>query len=343
MRHHIASLGTALFLFAASCGTAQAYGPGKINDFDGRRVLLIGIDGTRADALRKVVEDGRAPALAGLIKDGSVTWNGYTGGEPGSATPQKTLSGPGWSTIFTGVWRDKHGVTDNRFVQHHLAQWPHLARHLKDTHPFAWTASLCDWPEISKFIVESGRGEWHQIVDFDFVATPEPMAKGGDYAQRDTEVAIRSVEHLRRSDPDFMFVYFGDVDEVGHGSVDPGAAFSPESEPYLSAISAVDRHIAEVLAAVRARPQIAQESWLILVTTDHGGRKQGHGGQSPEERTIWMIAAGGSAPAGQVIAGPVPQTAIAPTVFAHLGVPVAPEWGWEAAPFAIVPPQPAHP
>src|SRR4051794_41775166 len=114
MRHHIASLGTALLLFAAWCGAAQAYGPGKINDFDGRRVLLIGIDGTRADALRKVVEDGRAPALAGLIKDGAVTWNGYTGGGPGAALPQKTLRGPGWGTIFTRVGRGEHGGGEKR-------------------------------------------------------------------------------------------------------------------------------------------------------------------------------------------------------------------------------------
>jgi hypothetical protein len=245
------------------------------------------------------------------------------------------MSGPGWSTIFTGVWLEKHGVADNRFVRHRLAQWPHFCRHLKDAHPFAWTASLCDWPPISRFIVNEGRGEWHEIVDFDFVATPELLAKGGDYARRDVEVTARALEHLRISDPDFMFVYYGNVDEVGHGAGNMQGEFSPDNAAYMAAITRVDQHVAEVLAAVQARPKLAEESWLVLVTTDHGGRLESHGGQSPEERTIWMIASGGGAPPGKVVPGPIPQTVIAPTVFAYLGVPILPEWGWEAEPFAI--------
>ena len=39
---------------------ADASGPGKENDFAGRRVLLIGIDGCRADALRAAMGSGKA-------------------------------------------------------------------------------------------------------------------------------------------------------------------------------------------------------------------------------------------------------------------------------------------
>ena len=32
-----------------------------------------------------------------------------------------TISGPGWSSILTGVWADKHGVLDNDFkVKHYV-------------------------------------------------------------------------------------------------------------------------------------------------------------------------------------------------------------------------------
>jgi hypothetical protein len=87
-----------------------------------------------------------------------------------------------------------------------------------------------------------------------------------------------------------------------------------------------------VLTALRARPKYADEKWLILATTDHGGRGKNHGGQTPEERTIWMIASGGDAPRGVVLPGPVPQTAIVPTAFLHLGLTAPAEW---TTPFAL--------
>ncbi len=314
---------------------AHAHGPGMANDFGGKRVLLIGIDGCRADAVKKLTGSGRAPNLNALIQGGTVTWNGYAGGEAGSETEQSTSSGPGWTTILTGTWRDHHGVADNRFAHNRIAQWPHFMLRLKQSAPKAWTASFCDWPEIHRFIVADSREEGRDFLNFEFLATPDPANKNRDYALRDAELTARAVEHLGAANPDAMFVYFGQVDEVGHAAADANGQFSPDNEPYLTAIEQVDKHIGSVLSAVQARPRFAEEDWLILATTDHGGRGTSHGGQSPEERTIWMIANGGSAPHGKVLTGPVPQAAIAPTVFRHLGVPAKPEWDWAAQPFAL--------
>jgi hypothetical protein len=308
--------------------TVSAHGPGASNDFGGCRVLLIGVDGTRADALRKVVTQGRAPHLRELIAGGTVTWNAYTGGEPETESLQNTVSGPGWTTVLTGTWRDQHGVADNRFRLHRIAQAPHWMRRLKDACPSAWASSLCDWEPIQKFIVGGSRKGDADFLSFDFLATPDPALKGRDYPQRDREVLARAVEHLAVANPDAMFVYFGTVDEVGHAVVDPAGSFSPDNEPYLKALETVDGQVGELLKAMRARPQFAEEHWLVLLTTDHGGRLKNHGAQTPEERTIWIIAHGGDFPRGLELPGPVPQTAIAPTVFRHLGVGVDAEWGW---------------
>jgi predicted AlkP superfamily pyrophosphatase or phosphodiesterase len=300
-------------------------------------VLLLEVDGCRPDALRKVVESGRAPAFHSLIERGSITWNAHTGGETGTETEQATWSGPGWSSVLTGVWRNKHGVADNRFKYNRIAQWPHFMRRLKESVPSAWTASLCDWPEIHRIIVGASRTEGADFVNFEFLATPDPALKGRDYGLRDSEVTARAVEHLASADPDVISVYFGQVDEVGHAVGDPAGKFSPDNEPYLSAIADVDHHVGQLLAALRARPQFAQEDWLILATTDHGGRDTTHGGPSAEERTIWMLASGGQAPKGALINEPVAQTAIPATVFTHLGIPSKSEWGWESGPFALQP------
>src|SRR5437762_3557085 len=104
------------FAFVSLCATISVLaGPGRDNPFAGRRVLLIGIDGCRADTIRKLVENGRAPHLSALAKSGTLTWNAFAGGPENAEPMQETSSGPGWTTILTGVWRDRHGVADNRF------------------------------------------------------------------------------------------------------------------------------------------------------------------------------------------------------------------------------------
>ncbi len=80
------------------------------------------------------------------------------------------------------------------------------------------------------------------------------------------------------------------------------------------------------MAAVRARPTYAQEDWLILMSTDHGRTADGdHGGDTPEERTIFYLASGPSTVVGTLEGTPaivdVPVTALA-----HLGIDIDPAW-----------------
>jgi arylsulfatase A-like enzyme len=269
--------------------------------------------------------------LRSLIANGTVTWNAYAGGELESETKQDTSSGPGWTTILTGVWRDRHGVADNRFRYHRIAQWPHWMRRLKDFAPKAWVGSLCDWPEIHTFIVNGSRAGDAEFLDYAFLPTTmDPTGKHLDYAKCDAEITKQAAAQLKDGNPDALFVYFGNLDETGHAVSHPDGRFSADNEHYCLALAHIDGRIGQVLAALNARPNRAQEDWLVLATTDHGGRGKSHGGQSPEERTIWMIASGGAFPKGRVVEGPVPQTAIAPTAFKHLGIPARDEWGWPA-------------
>ena len=69
-------------------------------------------------------------------------------------------------------------------------------------------------------------------------------------------------------------------DYAGH------AAASPFVFPYLDAIEAMDVLIGQMIAAMEARPNYAEEDWLVPVTTDHGGIGTTHGGNSMEERRV---------------------------------------------------------
>ena len=148
-----------------------------------------------------------------------------------------------------------------------------------------------------------------------------------------------ALKTLRTQNPDALFVYFGSVDEFGHGAIDERSSFTPENALYLNAISHVDSHIGELLRAMRARPQFADEDWLVLICTDHGGKGNSHGGDSDAERKIWLAANGRHLNRDALLTKPVPQTALVPMIYEHLGIQAKLEWNPE--PQVESPPSPS--
>jgi hypothetical protein len=85
-------------------------------------------------------------------------------------------------------------------------------------------------------------------------------------------------------------------------------------------------HVGRLVAAVRNRPTYDREDWLILVSTDHGHRDEGgHGGDSPEERTVFFLASGPSVTKG-TLPDDVNIVDVAVTALAHLGITIDPAW-----------------
>lgn len=257
---------------------------------DGRvkKVLILGIDGCRPDALLKA----KAPNLQQLIETGAFSAQAQTG--------DVTVSGPGWTSMLTGVWRDKHGVRDNGFENANLKQYPHFFRRLKQARPKAYTASVVHWAPIATKIV----------VDADVSLAHK----------QDAKVAEDAAKILRERDPEVLFVHLDDVDGAGHKF-----GFHPEAPQYVKAIEQADRHVGLVLEALRERKTFAQEDWLILASTDHGGSGKGHGQNTPEHRTIFLIVSGPSARRG-AIEPPPAIVDVAVTALVHLGVTIEPAW-----------------
>lgn len=316
----------ALFLLAVD-SALLAQGPGQQSAFAGKRVLFIGIDGCRADALTAAMERGMAPQMKMLSEDanGLLTLKCYAGGELGTPTHQPTVSGPGWTSLLTGVWINQHGVKDNRFIGGRFQTYAHFMRRIKEAQPKSFCASFADWPPIHDFIADGSRVGDKEFLDVKFTRTPDAKRHFIDNPEKDIEVRDAALKTLREQNPDAMFVYFGSVDEFGHGAIDERGSFSPENIIYLNAISHVDSHIGELVRAMRARPKFAEEEWLVLITTDHGGRGNAHGGDSEVERNIWLIAHGARLPRERLLETPVPQTALVPMIYAHLGISPKPE------------------
>lgn len=135
-----------MFLFTSQ-NISIADKPEPIRHTKSRRVLIIGVDGTRPDALAKA----KTPHLDRLIENGAFTDSAQILGS--RYQENDTISGPGWSSILTGVWADKHGVYDNSFRGRKYEIFPHFFKHLKRSRPEAETISLASWEPISEYIV----------------------------------------------------------------------------------------------------------------------------------------------------------------------------------------------
>lgn len=275
------------------------------DDSPDRRVLWIGLDGCRPDALRKA----DTPNLDSLKQVGA--WSYSTKIQGARYTKSDTSSGPGWSSFLTGVWADKHGVNDNSFKGRNYGQFPHVFQRIKQRWPKAFTASFVDWEPIDKYIVAACDRK---------VCYP---AHGADqYSQNDVLLAREAAECLKEQNPHAMMVYFGAIDETGHSS-----GFHPDNDDYISAIQTVDERVGEVLTALRNRPAFAAEKWLVIVSTDHGGKDKGHGGgqEVPEILTTFVIVSGDGVAAGE-IAEPTFLVDVAVTGLVHLGLQIQPDW-----------------
>ncbi len=65
-----------------------------------KHALVIGLDGVLPAALKVA----KTPIMDSLALNGAITFKAFAGGEKGTKTEQATSSGPGWSSILTGVW-----------------------------------------------------------------------------------------------------------------------------------------------------------------------------------------------------------------------------------------------
>lgn len=262
-----------------------------------RKVLILGMDGLRSDALLAA----RAPHLKGLMARGSYTTE--------ALADRLTRSGPGWTSILTGTWSPKHGVVDNEMLSYRSGKYPHLFRRVKEADPGLRTASLVNWEPIH------GRLVSHADLS---------VAYGND-----DSVAAAAERMLEREDVDVLFLHFDAPDYAGHRY-----GFNRFSPPYLSAIRRTDARVGRVLAALDRRPAREREEWLILGVTDHGGTLRHHGEDIPECRRVPLIVSGDAAAPGGRLDG-AGLADVAPTVLTHLGIRVDPAWGMDGRPVGL--------
>lgn len=254
-----------------------------------KKVLIIGIDGCRPDALLAA----QTPNLDKLWQNGAYSFM--------AKTDIISSSGPCWTAMLTGVWHLKHKVLSNDYKNPDLAHYPHFFHRIKEELPSLRCYSVANWGPIHKILQEG---------DADYLST----------ATNDVNVAKKVEELLIKEEVDVMFVQLDEVDGAGHRH-----DYSVHSPRYLKAIERSDKQLGQMVQALTQRPEYTGEDWLILVSTDHGGSDFGHGKDIPEHTTVFYIASGPGVAMGE-IEKEVAVVDVAVTALHHLGIEARESW-----------------
>lgn len=248
------------------------------------KVLMILADGMRPDAIAGL------PAAEAMVKASASSMAART------VMPSVTL--PCHMSLFHSVDPSRHGTTTNTYA-------PQVRPVL----------GLCE------VLARSGKScaffyDWEQLRDLTRPGTLEVscFVKGETlgYANADSMMADAAVTCITQQAPDFVFLYLGNPDEVGHRC-------GWMSEQYLDAVRGAWTQIERVL-------QKLPEEYAVIVLADHGGHDRIHGTDAPEDMTIPVMLRAECFAAGTQL-DDVSILDIAPTVVKLLGV--QPDRDWE--------------
>ncbi len=283
-----------------------------------RKAVFILLDGIPADVIERVA----TPILDEIAAAGGYT-RAHVGGEIGGATETPTVSAPGYMSLLTGTWANKHNVRGNSNQTPNYDYW-NIFRAVETMQPQRRTALFSTWTDNRTVLIGLGRpraGDFridHVVDGFELDTIAFPHDRQSEYIRAiDDRVASEAAAHIAAVGPDLSWVYLQHTDDAGHANGD--------SPRFHDAVQQADARIGRIWEAVKRR-QALGEDWMIVITTDHGrdavtGR--GHGGQSARERTTWIVT---NQPglSERFTRGTPAIVDIAPSILQHLGV-VVPE------------------
>ena len=248
------------------------------------KVVFVIVDGIPADVIERVP----TPAIDAIAEAGGYS-RAAMGGPIGELAETPTISAPGYMSLITGTWANKHNVYKNYGISPDYSYW-NLFRLARSERPELRLGIFSTWTDnrtilLGEGLAEGGNWRFDVVVDGlekrEARLPPEPMDVR--IADIDDVVSREAARLIESEGPDLSWVYLQHTDDVAHKHGD--------SVEFEQAVIQMDERLHAIWSGVRARQRVYEEDWLVIVTTDHGrdavtGRT--HGAQSKRERTIWM-------------------------------------------------------
>lgn len=241
-----------------------------------KKAIIIGFDGCRADVLSEMLDENSAISL--MLHDGATIKLAYCGGVnyPEKNT-QDTSTAPGWCSVLTGVWADQHGITANGITK--SLEYKTLLTTLVEDGVIDSASFITKW---------KGHFDRNNATYNDEKAYCEENNINVTFNRcKNDEASVEfTLNEIKKDDcADFIFTIYEPTDSTGHGY-----GFTIHNPRYVKAFQTADSYGAETINAIKSRETYETEDWLIIVTSDHGGVNTDHGGESIQERMIFVVS-----------------------------------------------------
>ena len=184
-----------------------------------------------------------------------------------ASTP--SISAQCWGSMLTGVKPYLHKLTNDTVTHVPNAtafMYPTFFALVRAAHPDAELGAFCNWNPINTGIIEKKAG-----VTFDT-----------DY---DPELCDKICTYIEDKKPELLFIQFDSVDHEGHSS-------GYGSDEYYKVIENVDGYVGKIYSSIKNAGIL--DDTLLIITADHGGINDTHGGASEEEMNVFFGAVGTS-------------------------------------------------
>jgi len=240
-----------------------------------KKAVIIGFDGGRADSLDVASLSNGGSKL--LLENGGKAYIGYAGGvNYPEKNRQDTSTAPGWCSILTGEWADVTGIYENGVNKSNdcLTLLTTLVQSGKaDSSMFqtSWGGHFVN--DNSTYRLEKEYCEENNL-NVTFTCNSDDA---GTHSGMMLAVSQQDC-------PDFIFGIYEYMDHCGHGS-----GFSANNPKYKQAYLDDETAAYELINAIQSRGTYAQEDWLIVIASDHGGKGLTHGGRSIQERMTFIV------------------------------------------------------
>lgn len=264
-------------------------------------VVVIGVDGMSPDGIQKA----NTPHIDELVKSGAHSFT--------AQAVLRTVSSPNWASMITGVPPKKHGVKSNKWEAEDAKKksfcgnakgeiFPTIYRVIREQRNDAVIACFHDWDGFGRLVEEN-------------VCTVKKDCAG------ENQTTDSATAYISKYKPLFTFIHLDHVDHAGH-------EYGHGTKEYYRAVEKTDSLVGAVVQTLKDAGMY--ENTMILITADHGGKGKGHGGRSPEERTIPWILSGPRVAMGKTISSHINTYDTAPTLAYILGLKTPDCWEGKA-------------
>lgn len=292
------------------------------DEYTYKYVVIVGVDGAGA-----FFKDAETPNLDEIFADGAVTYEAIT------STP--SISAQCWGSMLHGVLAEIHGLTNNIAGNQPYPSdslFPSIFSVIREQMPDASLASFCNWNPINIGIIEEGIDVYKDSDTVDALV----IEKAYTY--------VKDQVNGGSAAPTLLFIQLDEADGAGH-------SFGFGKDDQLKKITEQDALIRQLYDTYADLGLI--EDTLFIVTADHGGFEQNHGGTTDTEMNIMVAAAGKTVENGTIgdmevrdIAGivayalgleqPESWTARVPSgLFEGVGAGERPEFVWPGNEFRV--------